>query len=133
MIRAYDSTLDFDIISEWVAERGLPPLPTGMMPEHGVVYFDKEEKMSAAAWVYLDRQAGVGFPHWMITRKGMLLSDSRKAVSEVIAAIQQIAALNNIHTLLSTVHQDGIARECINQFGWQYLGQGATLYLPCHS
>ena len=131
MIRAYDSTLDFDIVSQWVAERGLPPLPLGMMPEHGVVYFDPDGEMSAAAWVYLDRQAGVGFPHWMVTRKGMLLAESRVAVGEVIAAIQQIARINNIHTLISTVSQDGIARECINQFGWSYLGAATILYLPC--
>jgi hypothetical protein len=132
LIRAYEPN-DYDTVSEWVAERELPLLPTAMLPSNGVVYFDENRVASAAAWVYLDMQAGVGFPHWMVSRKGMSLAQSRVAVAEILGALKQIATINNVHTLIATVHEEGIARECLNQFGWHYLGQGATLFLPCPS
>lgn len=130
MIRAYEPG-DYDTVAEWVAERELPLLPTGMLPANGVIYFDDAKVASAAAWVYLDIQAGVGFPHWLVTRKGMSLAQSRVAVSEILSAIRQIAAINEVHTLISTVQEDGLLRECINRFDWRYIGQGAILYLPC--
>ena len=98
-----------------------------MLPRDGVVYGDPPVAM---AWLYIDTTAKVGFPHWLITSPGLSLAETRDAVSGILDAFDDVARRLGVHTLVAVVHEEGIAREAINQFGFQYIGQGATLWKP---
>lgn len=132
MIRPY-TPRDYSTIAGWADARHLPAPPVAMLPKHGVIsYRFNDSDILAAAWVYLDTYAGVGFPHWLMTAPNLPLKTARESVGEILDALKEIAKEEGIHTLITTTCEEGITREAINQFRWQYIGTGSILYLECN-
>ncbi|MGA0208078.1 MAG: hypothetical protein ACO3LT_09850 [Ilumatobacteraceae bacterium] len=100
-----------------------------MLPQHGLLaWLDPTDEPVAAGWVYLDRFSGVGFPHWLVTKPGLSLKDAKDATAKILKGIEDISRTNGVHTLITTVSEEGILREAINAFGWQFIAASATIY-----
>ena len=131
MIRPYEPS-DYSTIEEWASEHKVPAPPIAMLPQHGIVsyrYPQSPEDPIAAAWVYFC-EPGVGFLHWLTAQPGLQLPTLRDAVGEILEGLKEAAAAEGVHTLFTHIHDPAITREALNNFGWQMIGYGTTLYLP---
>jgi len=122
------TTGDIALAAQWAEERNAPALPVNNLPQCGVVYVEGEPQ--AMAWMYVDDYSRTGFPHWLITRPGSSLAESRRAVFQIFESLANYCRENDITTMITTVFNDACAREALTNFDFHFLGSGVTLFRP---
>lgn len=79
------------VILGWFEERGLGPMPAGVLPPFGVCAIDADGAPLAAAWLYQPAGVPLVILDWLISRPGLRPGVARPALRAVLASLENVA------------------------------------------
>lgn len=117
-VRIYEAAKDYATLEGWWRVRGLPPVPSVLLPELGV--FVEAGIPIAAGFCYFDSRNQVGMVDWISTNPKMAIGPTTlEAVAHIFRFFEKVATERGCHNLFSFVAQDTGLHRFMVKSGWQ--------------
>ena len=123
--RLYDPK-DYAVISPWWEAHGGKIVPEEILPQCAVVV-EYNDKLAAAAWLYMDNSVGVAWMSWMVTNPEFGPIKAAKSLTVLLKGMEELCSEFNYGLLFTSSNSKGVGQWLARQ-GFSQNHQGMTQY-----